>query len=442
MVNIRIFCDSLNPRLEYAVHELFRYTYNTSKIQFEVCRGDQFSLQSMQKVENDFWISYSRELVPGCDVHFHPCGLLEMGSNAHKDIILEEQDGLPYFFKAPQDFKGEPFDLLAMLFYCLSRIEEYHPDFPKDEYGRCISTGNRLFQEGWSTLPLVDLWKIQFFNRLRDKSIPIELNFPQAFRLTVDVDMIYAYKGRPLTHQMKGVLKDIFRLDFQGIKDRLNVLQGSKKDPFDTYDYIEQCHAKSGGILQFFFHVRDGRGIDLNPFGQSEILTNRIHTIHQKFSVGLHPSRAASQSIDHLRQEVDFISQIIESSIEDSRMHFLLIEWPTTYQNLLKVGIKRDHSLGYHDQVGYRAHTACPFSWYDLQAEKVSSLEIHPFFAMDTTLRKYMGISPVQALDLLTKQREQLAHWQLPFVILWHNSSMSHLMDWKGWEFFLEQLIE
>ena len=442
MVNIRVICDSIDPRLEYAFHELFRYTYNTSTIRFEVCPNGEFSSFALTKNDGDFLLAYSREILTGCDIHFYPCGLLESGASVAYDLDIEMSGGLPYFFQSPRGFEGELFDLPAMLFYCLSRMEEYDSMFPKDDYGRCLSTGNTLFREGWAAVPLVDLWKERFFQQLNEASVPIKWDFPHQFKLTVDIDALYAYQGRSTCDQFKGLLKDLFRLNFDGIQHRMDVMKGRADDPFDTFHFLESCCDSAGGQLQYFWHVHRGTGIDHNPYGGTPLLKQSIQTACQHHLVGLHPSRAAHQSLDQLKQEVAFVNEAIGSQILDSRMHYLLLDWPATYQNLQTVGIRRDHSLGYHDQVGYRAHTACPFLWYDLHQEASSLLEIHPFFSMDITLRKYMECTPGEAIMKLKLQKEYLASKQLPFVILWHNSSMSSIMGWSGWEDLLEQLVE
>lgn len=109
------------------------------------------------------------------------------------------------------------------------------------------------------------------------------------------------------------------------------------------------------------------------------------------------------------------------------------LRFPETYRGLVDAGIGEDFSMGFADIIGFRAGTSVPFRWYDLESESPRNLLINPFHAMDVTLKKYMGLSPVEAeehlLGLLGIVRQNGGQ----FCTVWHNSSFDEKGGWKGW---------
>ena len=56
---------------------------------------------------------------------------------------------------------------------------------------------------------------------------------------------------------------------------------------------------------------------------------------------------------------------------------------PQTYRQPDRVGIDKDFSMGYGSANGFRASIASSFYWYDLKAEKKTTLLLFPFCFMD-----------------------------------------------------------
>ena len=123
-----------------------------------------------------------------------------------------------------------------------------------------------------------------------------------------------------------------------------------------------------------------------------------------------------------------------------SRQHFLKLETPKTYQNLIKAGIKEDYTMGYATEIGFRASIASPYFWYDLENEKATNLLITPFQVMDVTLKNYLKLSPEKALEEIQTLIQNTKAVNGTFSTLWHNSSFDD-KEWKGWrEMYLEMI--
>jgi len=113
-----------------------------------------------------------------------------------------------------------------------------------------------------------------------------------------------------------------------------------------------------------------------------------------------------------------------------------------TYQNLIKLGIKEDYTLGYATDTGFRAGTCTPFNFYDLYNEKETSLKIFPFQVMDTTLNQYLKLDVEEAVERISHMIEKVKQVRGTFISLWHNESLSDHGHWKGWEPVYKKMLE
>jgi hypothetical protein len=98
--------------------------------------------------------------------------------------------------------------------------------------------------------------------------------------------------------------------------------------------------------------------------------------------------------------------------------------------------------MAFADIPGFRASTCTPFFWYDLEKEFITDLLVHPVTIMDRTLKKYLGLSPEEAINLLDKLLLNVEKVNGDFISLWHNESISGFGDWKGWKGVYLKLLE
>ena len=97
------------------------------------------------------------------------------------------------------------------------------------------------------------------------------------------------------------------------------------------------------------------------------------------------------------------------------------------------MGIQHDWSMGYPDEIGFRAGTCFPFQWFNLKTEKTENLTIHPFQIMDVTCKNYKKLNPELSSTYYNqlKQNVEFFGGDLCFVV--HNESLSHSFPWKNW---------
>ena len=86
-------------------------------------------------------------------------------------------------------------------------------------------------------------------------------------------------------------------------------------------------------------------------------------------TIGIHPSYASNKNSKMIGIEKQRLEHILGKSVHHNRFHFLKFSLPKSYQQLLAYGISNDYSMGYADQIGFRAGTCTPFNFYDLENE-------------------------------------------------------------------------
>ena len=99
-----------------------------------------------------------------------------------------------------------------------------------------------------------------------------------------------------------------------------------------------------------------------------------------------------------------------------------VVNLPDGYRNLLELEIKKDMSLAYHDEIGYRASTCTPFLFYDLDFEIKTPLIIHPIAATTSALRKQSDTQIRETVDNMMHTAEKLNG---VFSILFSNHDFS-----------------
>lgn len=143
-----------------------------------------------------------------------------------------------------------------------------------------------------------------------------------------------------------------------------------------------------------------------------------------------------------IQEEKSWLEQVSGKPVRASRQHYIYLRFPDTYRSLLQAGISDDYSMGYPDACGFRAGTARPFFWYDLEQETETGLQIHPFCAMDVTCRHYMKLSPEQAIEKGRELKNNLRNTGGMFGFIFHNESLGHAKHWTGWQRVFEAWLE
>lgn len=422
--DILVFARQHSPRLQYVLEVLLGGVLGTNW---------QFS-SSPDELQQ--WtgpcIQYGDNIEAKKGLFIPSCGLLSETGIRPIDVSVNQVDGWPVLFMTDQTDADLPFDLFAMTFFLVSRYEEYLP-FEADAHGRYAGSCSVACKNGFLHRPIINEWA----GRLKALLIA---KYPEwvcpdpTFRalFTCDVDLAWAYLQRPWWRILGAFARDALAGNWHIFFERVGVLLKTKPDPFF------EAFSKLGAIQQkqlYFFLLGDRSNFDKNIHPDNPVFQKLIKHIAANFETGIHPSYLSHQIGEpQIIKEINRLKAISGTAVLNSRQHFLLLRFPETYRRLIKAGIRHDFSMGYADQIGFRAGIANPFAWYDLLQEQATQLVVHPFQVMDVTLKDYMHLTPEQAIDHCLRMRKIVAETGGEFCLLWHNSSFSALWGWEGWE--------
>lgn len=336
--------------------------------------------------------------------------------------------GVPCFFATPTG----P-DLLACIFFAVSRYEEYEAQDVADAHGRFPATASHAAAHGYLDRPVVREWTAAIGRQLRAwfPALPAPRHRPLALRPTYDIDLLWAWHHRGWRGRAAAA-RDL--LCGQWARCLARVRSSPTADPYYTVDQLEALHHTLGLTATYFWLLSDRSDrVDPNPYPIPEAQRALMRRLGERALTGLHPSYYSSRREGVLQAEVERFRSIYGSDAPRSRQHYLRFRLPDTYRMLLAAGLREDHTMGYADAIGWRAGTNLPFAWYDLDREQTTRLIVHPFAAMDATLRHYLDLGAAGAGAEVIRLAGLVRAFGGPFTLLWHNSSFSSLYGWEGW---------
>ncbi len=415
-----VFAHKLTPRLQYICDFIFAQ-------QFGISYSTTTDVNFFEKYQGPK-INYSTSSTR-FRYTLHPANLLFEDTISQQSIDCFELNGSKAFFRTSHsDFY---FDIFAATFYLLSRYEEYLPH-KKDLYGRYAHQNSLAFGEDFLQQPLVNIWLRQFAESLQ-KVFP-ELVFKEisfSFLPTYDIDIAWSFKN-------KGFLRGIGSFLKKPSLQRIQVLQGKGKDPYDCYAFLDRLHAEFSLQAHYFFLVAGSRGrYDKNSSLTSADLQELIKEHARKYKVGVHPSWKSYAEPALIATEKKYLEGLLPENmaIDSSRQHYIKFDLPETFQNLIKAGIRNDYSMGYGTINGFRASIASSFYWYDLSNEKQTELLLHPFCFMDATSAFQQSKSAKEAFTEMLYYYSVCKEVNGSLITIFHNNILggdAHFEDWPG----------
>ncbi len=375
------------------------------------------------------------------DLFFRSSGLLFKRGVESLDNDYIEYEGNNCLFPVYDNNSVLPFDVFSAIFYLVSRYEEYQPYVP-DHHGRFTARLSISHELDLLQKPIVNIWAYKIrdiiLNRYPEFVFP-KRNF--RFRPTYDIDSAYSYAQKGLVRSVGGFALSIRKFQWSEVIQRSRVLFSGFKDPFDTFDLqIEYQKRYNLKPIYFFLFGHYGQ-YDKNINTRNKNFRFLIKKMGDYAQIGIHPSYYTNENPNLLHKEIRYLEAVVNKEITQSRQHFLKLELPTTYQNLIEEDITDDYSMGYAALPGFRAGICNTYNFYDLDIEVETKLRIHPFMVMDGTLKDYMKLTPEDAIEEIRKLIDEVKAVDGTFSSLWHNESLSNEKRWEGWRRVYEELL-
>lgn len=430
-MRIKILTDQISSRLLYAADFIF----NT------VLKVD-YALDVIQDENVQYHIVYGSNTEINAAL-FVPCHGIMFETGFKNSKPNGEGEGFN-FRMFNNDNRGLGYDLFAMTFYILSRYEEYYEN-EYDQYGRVSIQRLDLIKHRFEHIPLLDVLiaslAIDLTNRFPD------LRFQQKeFNVLpgIDIDFMYLFEHRSSVEKFLSFSKSILKNEFGKGRDIFKSIFQKKQDPYANFsDWLPTLEMWSGVKNIFVLCALKNQGVDKNLSVKNPLFPAWLKNIEStpELYIGWHPSVQAGSDRVILEKEKTALEEVVGYNIEKSRQHFLSLKLPETYRSLLSLGIKEEHSMGFNNRTGFRASTAHPFFWYDIQEEKKTNLKVFPFVFMDVQLRDYLGLDQNQSIELINRYIEQLKQTGGVLSFIWHNSSFYGNEGWTGWDKVYEFLL-
>jgi hypothetical protein len=429
--SVDVYVSAVTPRLRYTFNLLLTELLGIS-YQF-ITDKEAFLNSGLPK------FSY-HDHPAGDELHFHASRLLFERGIEDQQVSVFEWKGYKALFGTHPKYEV-PFDLFAAAFYLVSRYEEYLPHL-RDEHDRFDTTESVAYQKNFLGKPVVNHYALLLKSLLLER-FP-NLKFAEKkyrYISTIDIDNAWAYLEKGVMRTAGAFARSMVKLDFEEFFERLRVLTGLEKDPYDTYEFQFAIQRQYKFRVIYFFLLGEYGLNDKNVPVNSRKFRSLIKSIADYAEAGIHPSYGSNRQPSRLRIELNELSKILKREVTKSRQHFLVLKLPETYRRLIELDITDDYTMGYALQVGFRASICSPYYFYDLDNEEVTNLRIHPFAVMDATLRYYMKIDPTRAMEYIQPLIDEVRAVNGDFISLWHNESLSENRIWAGWKNVYEQMV-
>lgn len=408
-----------------------RFLFTSNWIFEEVLELEAVFTTSIVEFQNfkGIKINYSDQEIAGA-IQVIPQGILDESNFGPAPLSNHYISQIREWLKAPESIT---FDYFSLVFYCISRYEEYHTT-SLDKHGRFTLDGSLNSLLNSPKTPIVDKLIFHLQSFLKQKHPNYFIWEPRVNMLpTVDIDMIYKYKHRPLFRTISGITRDVFANNWGEVKERIQVLWGKKADPYFIFQEFLAEGKYSQIPIHFFLHCGDYGPFDKQVGLNSKEFRDTLIAIHKIHAVGLHPSYKSNNSTNALIKEKQKLESLLLSPCTSSRQHFLKMSLPETYRKLVDIGVKEDSTMGYAEAIGFRAGTSRSFPFYDLEREEVLPLLIHPFCAMDVSLKRYLKLNHIEARKELGLLKSEVQKYGGSYRVLFHNESLSENGEWEGW---------
>lgn len=430
---ITIYSHKNTKRLQYIFKLIFEelmgvnYHFTTSIDEYNQASGAK--LQYSYNALDDHLFQCSKKLLFETNIQY-------------QDINFVNHNDIPCLFPVYTKDSILPFDLFAASFYLISRYEEYLPH-KKDVHKRFMAKESISYQNNFLHLPVINIW-VKELIKILSKKYPDFKAKPQSYKYTptYDIDIAWSYKNKGLTRNIGGSIRDLIHLKINDFKKRIKVLYFNQKDPYDTFDLQKKW--QNMYQLKPIYFILFG---ELGPFDKNTSTLNLefldlIKDLRDHAVIGIHPSYESNNNNKRLKQEIESLGDTVHVDIIRSRQHYLKLNLPLTYRNLLSLGIKHDYTMGYASQVGFRAGIASSFYFYDLDLETETKLRVHPFAIMDGTLRDYLKVDADEAKKIISTIINDIKKADGHMISLWHNESFCEEGKWVGWTNVYEHLLE
>jgi len=329
-------------------------------------------------------------------------------------------------------------DVFGSVFFLLTRYEEI-VGHVRDRHDRFPASASIATREGFLHRPLADeyvdlLWLAMhtLWPSLSRRATAFRL------RLTHDVDQPWAALGQGLGAVAHATGGDLLRrrdlgLAARRVRSLIDARSGRvDRDPFNTFADLMDISERHGLTSVFYFMAGNSpTDFDFRYRLSDPQLIDLLRSVHERgHEIGLHASYVSHRSPTRIRAEFDALQESCRVAGFDQatwgvRQHYLRLASPDTWRYQASAGLAHDSTLGFAEQIGFRAGTCREFPLYDAVRGCRLNLVERPLAAMDATLLEYMDLSFDEAAIRAKALVQTCRQHNGDAVVLFHNSTLA-----------------
>jgi hypothetical protein len=353
-------------------------------------------------------------------------------STGPRDLIIpfcrSRHNHGPLYETAPERSLNCKLDLLASIVLTLSRAEEsLRPRL--DEHGRFPATSSLAFREQFLERPILDEHGLAFRQALTFL-LPGWRPEQPIFRLKLthdidDVGMPFDLRSA-LAHTLKR------RSPSATVRDLFSTVSPTDPMELSLVRKLAEISKRRGMQSAFFWKSTPRTPYDSGyPLNHPKIQQLIAELRKSDFEVGVHPGYNTFHHRDNLAREIGELKSALGESFPGGRQHYL--RWSSqTWLDWESCGLRYDSSVGFADQIGFRAGTSFPFRpWCVAENRELNLIEV-PLVLMDCTPVKYMRLDINEGLKRIRALVRRVEETGGVFTLLWHNTPLLD-PDYHGW---------
>ncbi len=259
----------------------------------------------------------------------------------------------------------------------------------------------------------------------------------QGFKLipTHDIDAIR------YPNTLKTIIGDIIkRKNFRQFKYRTGT-KIKRTNPFNTFSWLMDLSEKQNLVSRFYFMSGGTSDYD-NWYSIHDPLVERIVTDinNRGHIIGFHPSYNTVSNAEQYANEKEKLETVIKKTVDEGRQHFMRFKNPDTWRIWEESRMKIDSSVGYPSIEGFRCGTGCEYSVFDVFRRKRLELKERPLVLMEGTIWQYRKLSHNKCHDIFLYYNKISKKYEMPFTILFHNSSFDKIL-WPEWKELYKSML-
>jgi hypothetical protein len=334
-------------------------------------------------------------------------------------VSHQDSDSLPLFYLVDQDHLECAVDLPLSILLTLSRCEELL-DPSRDAHGRFPVQRSVASAGGFLDRPIVDECALAFEQALC-LLFPSWKTVERKLRIKVSHDIDHV--GIPF--RFKKVLKYAIRdrAPRHSLREFSSWIGDAEPTELRSVWDIVRISNEHGVTSSVYWKAAPPSPAD-SGYDPRHRKIRRVLEWLRKIGVecGVHPGYATFRSPEKLRREVSILRDLLGPQPLGGRQHYF--RWcPDTWIDWENCGLAYDSSVGYADQIGFRAGTCIPYRPWIFSLNRQSDLLEIPLLVMDRTLVVKMKLEKAEALQAVGGLLARCKAVGGVFTLLWHNDS-------------------